>query len=585
MALKDIVLKLIIDGKESLVTLDKLDNKMLGVGKAVRNVAGAMGLAFGATEVIGFMKDSIAYTQRYNEVTGKLNATLKSTNYAAGMMSDELIDLAGNLEEINRFKFDDKDIIDAEGLLLTFNKINKDIFPETMQLALDMSVRFEQELKPSIIQIGKALQDPEKGVTALTKVGVTFTDQQRELIKELVKENDLLGAQKIIMAELSSQVSGSAAASVDDYTLRINQLNEALEGVQSTLGQILTYGATGIFDVLEGLMKTGSLDNAMIYAKMKEQQSKWKPSTEADYLSEARNSAKNQISGMSDADIRKLIAKNKAMYNASFSGIDEFGKPIDTEGTLAMLDAKLGVYESALIKSDDKITEHKKSNVDDYWKTVEAAEEKYLEWANREAVPNKQRVSFNKSIAKGTGGKQEIKTADELFDEMNTSGKVAINGLMNLSDTFWDRFIVGGRQAKDGWDALWLSFRNSALQQLGEILQSELFSQLVGEKSGTSSGSSGSFLDTLWDIGKVVLPFLDEGGVVTRPTVAMIGEKRSEAIIPLDKFDRGFGSGAIENKLDQVIKAFQDKQFAISMQEFRTVNKRIDDIENSLLVK
>ena len=240
MALKDIVLKLIIDGKESLVTLDKLDSKTLGLGKSVKNLAGAMGLAFGTHEVINFMKDSVALVQRENEVIGKLNATLKSTDHAAGMMSDELIELANNLEELTNYKFDDKDIIDAEGLLLTFKRINKEAFPEAMRLALDLSVRFDQDLTTSVKQLGKALDDPEKGLTALRKAGVLFTDAQQDQINALIKNNDLLSAQKMIMAELSTQVSGSAAASVDEYTLKVNRLNEALESVSLTIGQILT---------------------------------------------------------------------------------------------------------------------------------------------------------------------------------------------------------------------------------------------------------------------------------------------------------------------------------------------------------
>jgi phage-related protein len=61
--------------------------------------------------------------------------------------------------------------------------------------------------------LGKALNDPVKGMTALGRAGVTFTKGQQKQIKALVKSGDLLGAQKIILGEVRSQVGGAAAAS------------------------------------------------------------------------------------------------------------------------------------------------------------------------------------------------------------------------------------------------------------------------------------------------------------------------------------------------------------------------------------
>ncbi|MES2155937.1 MAG: hypothetical protein V4510_12455, partial [bacterium] len=63
-----------------------------------------------------------------------------------------------------------------------------------------------------IIKVGKALNDPTKGLTALSRVGILFTDQQKKQIKALQKSGDLLGAQKIILKELGTEFGGSFAA-------------------------------------------------------------------------------------------------------------------------------------------------------------------------------------------------------------------------------------------------------------------------------------------------------------------------------------------------------------------------------------
>src|ERR1700712_5749455 len=59
---------------------------------------------------------------------------------------------------------------------------------------------------------GKALNDPLKGISALSRAGVTFTQSQQDSIKAMVGANDLLGAQKIILGEVEKQVGGTAKA-------------------------------------------------------------------------------------------------------------------------------------------------------------------------------------------------------------------------------------------------------------------------------------------------------------------------------------------------------------------------------------
>src|SRR6185295_7300572 len=69
-----------------------------------------------------------------------------------------------------------------------------------------------QDAKTSSLQLGKALNDPIKGVTALSRAGVSFTQQQKDQIKALVESGNLLGAQKIILKEVGTEFGGAAAA-------------------------------------------------------------------------------------------------------------------------------------------------------------------------------------------------------------------------------------------------------------------------------------------------------------------------------------------------------------------------------------
>jgi phage-related minor tail protein len=103
-------------------------------------------------------------------------------------------------------------------MLLTFRNIRNeagkgnDIFNRSTRVLLDMSKALGVDSSKAAIQLGKALNDPVKGITALRRVGVTFTEQQQKQIDTLVKSGRTLDAQKMILRELTKEFGGSAVA-------------------------------------------------------------------------------------------------------------------------------------------------------------------------------------------------------------------------------------------------------------------------------------------------------------------------------------------------------------------------------------
>ena len=173
------------------------------------------------------------------QAEAKLNATLKATAFSAGMAADELTNLASALQK--QTLFGDEAIIGAESLLLTFKKIGKDIFPQVTETVLDMSAALGQDLKTSAIQVGKALNDPIRGVGALRKVGVDFTEDQEELIRVMVETNDIAGAQAVIMNELASEFGGVATALGDTATGALEQFNNAMNDGKEVGGEFIAH--------------------------------------------------------------------------------------------------------------------------------------------------------------------------------------------------------------------------------------------------------------------------------------------------------------------------------------------------------
>lgn len=197
------------------------------IGSAIRVGAAALGTAF-----VGAMGLVIKSTIEAEQVQAQLEARLRSTGGAAGLTRDELLSMASGLQNVTTIG--DEAIVSAQNLLLTFTKIGRDVFPDALETVLDMSIAMDQGLKESAIQLGKALNDPIQGITALTRVGVQFTDAQKEQIEAMVEAGNVADAQRVILAELETQMGGSARAARDTlggaFTALQNAAGDLLEG-------------------------------------------------------------------------------------------------------------------------------------------------------------------------------------------------------------------------------------------------------------------------------------------------------------------------------------------------------------------
>ena len=163
----------------------------------------------------------------------KLNQTLRSTSFSARLSSRELQGLAANLQRLTGIG--DETIISMQGILLTFTKIKGDVFKDATEAIIDVSVAMGQDLKQSAIQVGKALNDPIIGVSALSRVGIQFTDTQKQLIKQFVKTNQVAKAQRVILDELNVQFGGTAA-NLDSTSFAMNRVKAAFGDFLETGG-------------------------------------------------------------------------------------------------------------------------------------------------------------------------------------------------------------------------------------------------------------------------------------------------------------------------------------------------------------
>jgi hypothetical protein len=202
-------------------------------GNLAKGIAG-----IGAVVATGaFLKSAIDEAAEAQDGLKQLNTVIASTGGKAGVTAEQVTSMAAALQQST--KFSDDAVIAGDNLLLTFTNIGKDVFPAATETMLNMSQALGQDVKGSAIQLGKALNDPIQGVTALRRVGVSFTESQLEQIKAMQESGNLMGAQKLILKELETEFGGAARAAGETFSGKLERLKNQFGEVKETIGGAL----------------------------------------------------------------------------------------------------------------------------------------------------------------------------------------------------------------------------------------------------------------------------------------------------------------------------------------------------------
>jgi len=267
------LIKLQADVSELKVGLAQAESAIKGVDNSVKNASTGMSkfaanlknMAGGFVGLYSLQKvftSTIADVGAYEAAIAKAGAIIQSTGNVAGVSVEHFKAQASALENLT--SVDENLILQSQNVMATFTQIRNvvgagnDIFDQATKTALDLSVVMGGDLQGATVQLGKALSDPIKGITALTRVGVTFDDQQKAAIKTLMEHNDVMGAQKIILAEVNREFGGAGKAVGDTFAGGVARAKDKVTDFTRDL-------AIGLEPILLSIGKTiGDLINTYI---------------------------------------------------------------------------------------------------------------------------------------------------------------------------------------------------------------------------------------------------------------------------------------------------------------------------------
>jgi len=220
--------------QKELTTSRSLSEKQL---KAIKTAfLGVTAAIAGITYAVVKVTKSLVTAYSQQEIAEKkLDAALKATGNQVGITTEEMLNMAQEMQNLTTYT--DQQVISAQGLLVTFTQIGKEVFPDAIKAAMDMSTMFGQDLQQSVIQLGTALNDPIRGVGRLRRIGISFTEEQKKTIAGFMEANDIMSAQRVILDELAVEFGGVAEAAATTTEGAIKQFQNALQNIREELGE------------------------------------------------------------------------------------------------------------------------------------------------------------------------------------------------------------------------------------------------------------------------------------------------------------------------------------------------------------
>jgi hypothetical protein len=265
---KNINFKAGLDTSEVATGAQKIEGHMSRLNKSVTSISNqfksfgtAVAGAFAVGTIINFAKNATLLAEETATAKARIDNIAKSMGLFGEQTANVTAAIKKYAEDNEILLATDRNVImQTQAKLLTFKELAKTAgdlngaFNRATNAAIDMAAAGFGEATQNAVQLGKALNDPIKGITALTRSGITFTEQEKEKIKTLVESNRILEAQDMVLKAIETQVGGTAEATADASV----KINLHFKSIARNIGEILLPALEKFSKKLENIRKHGT---------------------------------------------------------------------------------------------------------------------------------------------------------------------------------------------------------------------------------------------------------------------------------------------------------------------------------------
>lgn len=204
--------------------IDDAKQQATGLEKSFTDAADMIKQAFAAIGVGLSLNEVLKATVEAERESVLLANAVRATGAAAGYTTEQLKAQQVALQQTTGVG--DEAISAMQRTMMTFRNVHGEVFRSAIQLSLDFAAATGGDATDAARKFGLALNDPINNMGLLKKAGVSLSDTLKTQVEQLVQNGDLVGAQTLLINELSKSYGGAAVASRDTLGGAINALKE-----------------------------------------------------------------------------------------------------------------------------------------------------------------------------------------------------------------------------------------------------------------------------------------------------------------------------------------------------------------------
>lgn len=199
-------------------------------------------LGIAIRQVASFMAKANAAAEEENIGFARLQSVLEATGRAAEISSRQIDAMADKLELYSNA--DKQAVMDTAASLAIMENVPTSLFEQLFETANDLYQVVGSDIGSAILTLGRAMEEPLEGLTRLRRQGIFVTDEMQNQIAELIEQNRLYDAQKLLLDDIQKRVKGTAdeiAAAAGTQSLAI-----AIDRYYGSVGQLINDKANPI---------------------------------------------------------------------------------------------------------------------------------------------------------------------------------------------------------------------------------------------------------------------------------------------------------------------------------------------------
>lgn len=246
-----------VGARGAIPEVQRLAQQLLGFELNIKGFGALAAKAFAGIQIAQIGRQILSETKDAAAAQALLASAVRSTGGAAGFTAQQLDDMASRLSALNGI--DDEAIAGAEAILLRYTRIGREVFPQAIQAAIDMAsaqgkqIQTTADLAGETERLGKLLGDPVRAMALLKREGKGLGEEQAKLILGYVKHNDLLGAQKVLLAEVNRLYGGTAQALRNEIGGALQATSVAWGNLLEEFGKGFTIDSSGVTNLADAL--------------------------------------------------------------------------------------------------------------------------------------------------------------------------------------------------------------------------------------------------------------------------------------------------------------------------------------------